>query len=140
MGYTITTEDTEGEEKIDPRGVINTDHAYGYTGIDGYYNGYYNNWGGYRPLYTITEATTEDQENLGPRISADNPLATIGSNRVLLSGYPYAGYLGHYNGYLNGYGLNGYPHYPYSYSYLNGAFAPSKISGTVSNVTPKGPN
>ena len=86
-------------------------------------------------MYTISqEDTTEDtddkKEDVGPRRhGADDPLATVGSNRVLLSGYPYAGYLGHYNGYLNG--------YPYPYGHLNGAINPTKISGTISYVVPQ---
>ena len=86
-------------------------------------------------MYTITqEDTAEDTDKkedvVGPRRhGADDPLATIGSNRVLLSGYPYAGYLGHYNGYLNG--------YPYPYGHLNRAINPTKISGTISYVVPQ---
>ena len=52
----IVTVGTDGvATRVAYPGVINTDHAYGYTGNLGYYNGYYNNWGGYRPLYTITQ-------------------------------------------------------------------------------------
>jgi len=94
-----------------PYGVINTDHAYGYTGNNGYYNGYHNNWGGYSPLYSMTqEETTEDQNSMDPRVvsAAKDPLATV-DNRVLVGGYPYGytGQLGHNNGYLSGYPYTG---------------------------------
>jgi len=71
---------------------------------------------------------------MDPKIKVEDTKTTIGSNHVLLNGYPYGGYLGHYNGYLNG--LGGHIQYPYPYRYLSGASVPKTISGTVSYVVP----
>ena len=121
--------------------VNNVDHAYGYTGHMGYYNGYHNNWGGYGPPSPVNTdhaygytghsgyyngpynnwggygppqpiSQNGTDEMVGPRTGQKEANSETPAVNVGLLSYGYPGHLGYNSGpYLN-WGLYGHRHLP----------------------------